>query len=149
MGASYPKALGHNDGGDEAMPVEESGNMLIMALSYAQKTGDNSVLSATYSLLTQWTGYLVSDSLIPANQISTDDFEGALANQTNLAIKGIVGIRAMGQIATILGKTADATNFNGIAAGYVTKMLTYATASTNDHLCVFSGCRPKGFTLIL
>ena len=116
------------------MQVEESGNMLIMALSYAQKTGDNSVISATYSLLTQWTGYLVSDSLIPANQISTDDFEGSLANQTNLAIKGIVGIRAMGQIATILGKTSDATNYNGIASSYVTKMLGYATASSKDHL---------------
>lgn len=50
------------------MPVEECGNMLIMALSYAQKTGDTSVISATYSLLAQWTSYLVSDSLIPANQ---------------------------------------------------------------------------------
>lgn len=44
LGSSYPKALGHNDGKDEAMPVEECGNMLIMALSYAQKTGDYSLL---------------------------------------------------------------------------------------------------------
>ena len=42
--------------------------MLIMALSYAQATGDNSVLSATYTLLAQWTTYLIADSLIPANQ---------------------------------------------------------------------------------
>lgn len=40
MGAHYPRANGHNDGNDEAMPVEESGNMLAMMLSYAQKTGD-------------------------------------------------------------------------------------------------------------
>lgn len=45
LGASYPKAIGHNDGGDEAMPVEECGNMLIMALSYAQKANDNSLLT--------------------------------------------------------------------------------------------------------
>lgn len=45
LGASYPKAIGHNDGKDEAMPVEECGNMLIMTLSYAQKSGDNSVLT--------------------------------------------------------------------------------------------------------
>ena len=31
-------------GNDEAMQVEESGNMLIMTFSYAQKTGDLSLL---------------------------------------------------------------------------------------------------------
>lgn len=139
MGASYPKAIGHNNGADEAMPVEECGNMLIMALSYAQKTGDNSVISATYSLLAQWTSYLISDSLIPANQISTDDFEGALANQTNLAIKGIVGIGAMAQIATLLGKTSDATSYRNTATSYVTKFQTYATASSKDHLTLAYG----------
>lgn len=34
-----------NLGTDEAMPVEECGNMLIMTLSYAQKTGDLSLLT--------------------------------------------------------------------------------------------------------
>jgi len=59
-GTSYPKALGHNNGNDEPMPIEgawgnlkawpllishaESGNMVIMALSYAQKSGDLSQL---------------------------------------------------------------------------------------------------------
>ena len=57
-----------------------------------------------------------------------------MANQTNLAIKGTTAIRAMGQIATRLGKTSDATNYNNIAAGYVTKVIGYAMASTNDHL---------------
>ncbi|KAF7352670.1 DUF1793-domain-containing protein [Mycena venus] len=112
LGSSYPKALGHNDGADEAMPVEESGNMVIMALSYAQKTGDISHLQTYSALLNQWTGFLVSDSLIPANQISTDDFAGALANQTNLAIKGIVGIGAMGKIEALLGNTAQSMNYS-------------------------------------
>lgn len=51
IGASYPKAIGHNDGKDEAMPVEECGNMLIMALSYSKKTGDNSLLTEYVSSL--------------------------------------------------------------------------------------------------
>ncbi|KAG9084530.1 hypothetical protein FS749_005150 [Ceratobasidium sp. UAMH 11750] len=87
LGAHYPNATGHNDGGDESMPVEESGNMLIMALSYTRATKDNSLISNNYNLLTQWTQFLVEDSLIPAEQLSTDDFAGHLANQTNLAIK--------------------------------------------------------------
>ena len=44
IGAHYPQAIGHNDGKDEAMQVEESGNMLIMTLSYVQKTGDTALL---------------------------------------------------------------------------------------------------------
>ena len=52
-----------------------------------------------FKLLDQWTQFLISDSLIPAEQRSTDDFAGFLANQTNLAIKGIVGIKAMSRIA--------------------------------------------------
>ncbi|KAF7355439.1 DUF1793-domain-containing protein [Mycena sanguinolenta] len=147
LGSSYPKALGHNDGADEAMPVEESGNMVIMALSYAQKTGDISQLQQYTTLLAQWTGFLVSDSLIPANQISTDDFAGALANQTNLAIKGIVGIGAMGQIETLLGNTAQASNYSGehgqarkwrTMAGYP-QWQTFAASSTGAHLTLNYG----------
>ncbi|KAH9482400.1 Glutaminase A [Psilocybe cubensis] len=134
LGASYPNAVGHNDGRDEAMPVEESGNMVIMALSYAQKTGDNSQLQQYKGLLDQWTQFLVSDSLIPANQISTDDFAGSLANQTNLAIKGIVGIKAMSQIAELVGTPAQSANYSSIASSFVTQWQKLATSSSGQHL---------------
>lgn len=58
----------------------ESGNMLIMALAYAQKSGDNSQLMTYASLLDQWTQFLIADSLIPESQISTDDFAGSLVS---------------------------------------------------------------------
>lgn len=111
VGASYPKALGHNDGGDEAMPVEECGNMLIMALSYAQIANDNSQIKQYFDIIDGWTQYLITDSLIPAEQLSTDDFAGHLVNQTNLAIKGIVGIRAAAEIASLTGDSAKADNY--------------------------------------
>ena len=106
--------------------------MLVLALSYAQKTGDKSVIWATYPLFTQWTGCLVNDSLIPANQISTDDFEGALANQTNLAIKGMIGIRAMGEITTMLARSAMPVS---IASNYATKMLSYVLSPAPAIIC--------------
>lgn len=139
LGSSYPKALGHNDGADEAMPVEESGNMLIMALSYAQKTGDHSHLTRYAGLLDQWTQFLIADSLIPANQISTDDFAGSLANQTNLAIKGIVGIGAMSKIAAILGDTAQSANYSSIATSYVTQWQKFSASTTGAHLTLSYG----------
>ncbi|PPQ99075.1 hypothetical protein CVT24_003635 [Panaeolus cyanescens] len=130
LGGSYPNATGHNDGRDEPMPVE--GN-------YAQKTKDNSQLQQYSNLLNQWTQFLIEDSLIPANQISTDDFAGSLANQTNLAIKGIIGINAMSQISTILGNTAQASNYSQIAASFVNKWQTLAESTTASHLTLSYG----------
>ncbi|KAJ6628752.1 DUF1793-domain-containing protein [Mycena sp. CBHHK59/15] len=139
LGSSYPKALGHNDGADEAMPVEESGNMVIMALSYAQKSGDISHLSRYFALLDQWTQFLITDSLIPANQISTDDFAGPLANQTNLAIKGIVGIGAMAKIQALLGHKAQSANYSSIATSYVAQWQKFSSSATGAHLTLSYG----------
>lgn len=79
IGTHYPNATGHTDGNDEPMPLEECGNMVIMALAYAIYSGNTTYLEAHYSKLTQWTDYLVKDAIYPANQISTDDFAGPLA----------------------------------------------------------------------
>lgn len=79
IGSHYPNATGHPDGQDEKMPLEECGNMVIMALAYAQRSEDVQYLHQHYDKLMQWTRYLVDDALYPANQISTDDFAGPLA----------------------------------------------------------------------
>ena len=73
--------------------------MLIMTLAYAQRANDTTYLSQHFEILDQWTQYLIEEALIPMNQIPTDDYAGALANQTNLALKGIIGIEAMAVIA--------------------------------------------------
>jgi hypothetical protein len=121
IGSNFPNATGHSDGKAEEQPLEECGNMLIMTLAYAQRANDNAYLSQHYDILKQWTGYLVDESLIPANQISTDDFAGSASNQTNLAIKGIIGIEAMAQIANRTGHVADGQKYTQIAHDYVKK----------------------------
>lgn len=68
------------------------------------------IMHTKSKLLEQWANYLVSNTLLPANQASTDVFAGPLANQTNLAIKGIIGIKAMSVIAGMLGDTAMQAN---------------------------------------
>lgn len=116
---SFPNATGHPDGNAEQQPLEECGNMLIMTLAYAQRTNDIAYLRQHYPILQQWTAYLVNDSLYPQNQISTDDFAGALANQTNLALKGMIGIEAMAVIANLTGNTADYSYYSSIAHSYI------------------------------
>lgn len=142
----FPNALGYPSGNDEKMPLEECGNMIIMTLAYAQRAGDTAYLTQHYAKLEQWAGYLVDEALIPASQISTDDFAGSLANQTNLALKGIIALKAMGQISNLTGTTStyDATadsylpqwenygiNFNATPAH---AMLDYNDADSNGLL---------------
>ncbi|KAK3305377.1 uncharacterized protein B0T15DRAFT_195150 [Chaetomium strumarium] len=98
---TFPVARGYPEGNDEPMPLEECGNMIIMTLAYAQRARDTAYLSAHYPKLAGWAQFLVEESLIPASQLSTDDFAGTLANQTNLAIKGIIALKAMSHIAQL------------------------------------------------
>ncbi|KAJ7618784.1 hypothetical protein FB45DRAFT_932463 [Roridomyces roridus] len=135
--AHYPKALGHPQGLDEVSC--QSGNMLIMAYGFAKATGDLSQIKRYRALLDQWTQFLIDDSLIPANQLSTDDFAGTLANQTNLAIKGIVGIRCMAEIAKLLGDNATFANYSSIAADYVTQWQQLAASTSGPHVTLAYG----------
>ena len=128
LGAHYPNATGHPDGKDEPQPLEECGNMLIMTLAYAQRNNDNAYLSQHYNILKQWTQYLIDEALIPADQISTDDFAGSLANQTDLALKGIIGIQAMAVIANLTDNAVDGANYTNIAQDYITQWQTLGIA---------------------
>ncbi|KAG9241990.1 glutaminase [Calycina marina] len=125
---NYPNATGHNYRADEPMPLEECGNMIIMTLAYYQRTKDLAFLHQHWVLLTQWTEFLIEEALILPSQISTDDFAGPLANKTNLALKGIIGIEAMSYIANLTGHTAQATNWTNIAYSYITQWQTLGIA---------------------
>jgi len=76
-------------------------------------------IGSSYKLWKQWTGYLVREALIPSNQLSTDAFAGWLANQTNLALKGIIGIRAMAEISDLVGHNEDAKYYRDISETYI------------------------------
>ncbi|KAH8887383.1 DUF1793-domain-containing protein [Thozetella sp. PMI_491] len=90
-------------------------------------------LSRSYKLWKQWTGYLVRESLIPHNQLCTDDFAGWLANQTNLALKGIIGVKAMGEIAGIVGQADDAKYYEKVANEYIEKWQDYGVSRDQTH----------------
>jgi len=89
-------------------------------------------LGRSYGLWSQWTGYLVEYSLLPENQLSTDDFAGWLKLQTNLALKGIVGIKAMSELATIMGEHEDAKYYRNVSETYVEKWEGYGMSNDFD-----------------
>ncbi|KAH7136087.1 glutaminase A [Dendryphion nanum] len=90
-------------------------------------------LEGSYDLWKQWTGYLVEFSLEPHNQLCTDDFAGWLALQTNLALKGIIGIKAFSELADLLDRTGDADNYRNISEVYVKKWEEFAISRDGTH----------------
>jgi len=127
IGGNYPIASGDDSSSSEG--VEQSGNMLIMTLAHARATGDGSLISQHYNLLKDWASYLGENSKAPTNQISADGQSDA--NMTNLAIKGIIGIKAMSDISLALGKTGDAEQFSSIATEYADSWQTWAMSSSS------------------
>ena len=122
----YPKANGQVYGGGEKteenqMPVEETGNMLLMLGGLASLHDDVSLAKQYWPTIEKWAVYLESKGFDPENQLSTDDFAGHLAHNANLSVKAILAIAAAGDMAHRLGNDADATRLRGVAAGMVPK----------------------------
>ncbi|KAL8842910.1 MAG: hypothetical protein Q9170_000314 [Blastenia crenularia] len=133
LGSHYPNATGHVEGDDEYMPVEESGNMILLSYAYYIFTSDTTYLRLHYPKLRQYASYLIAFSLTPGNQLSTDDFAGQLVNQTNLAIKGIVGIAAMSSIAALVNDPASASNYSTAADSFYSQWTSYAINPEGTH----------------
>ena len=111
---TYPVVNGRDDGG-EAMPVEESGNMLILCDAIAQSDGNTKFLEKWWPQLSQWAQFLEQYGLDPENQLSTDDFMGHLAHNANLSIKAIVGLAAYGDLCRLRGDAVNAKKYRDLA----------------------------------
>lgn len=106
---TYPLANGQTYGGD--MPIEESGNILIMTAAIATVEGNADYAAKHWETLTTWTDYLVEYGLDPENQLCTDDFAGHFAHNANLSVKAILGIASYGYLANMQGKKEVAEKY--------------------------------------
>jgi hypothetical protein len=127
---TYPIAPGRDDGG-EGMPVEESGNMLILCDAICQEDGNANFVSPWWPQLTQWAAYLEQYGMDPENQLCTDDFMGHLAHNANLSIKAILALAAYGDICRMRGDTANAAKYGQLAKTDAQHWMT--VASDGDH----------------
>ena len=127
---TYPIANGTDDGG-EGMPVEESGNMLILCDAIAQADGSAAWVTKWWPKLTQWETYLEKYGYDPEDQLCTDDFMGHLAHNSNLAIKAILGIAAYGDMCRMRGDSATADKLQKLAHQYADHWMQ--AANDGDH----------------
>lgn len=126
---TYPLANGQTYGGD--MPVEESGNMLIMAAAISHFEGNASYAEEHWETLTTWANYLLEYGLDPEEQLCTDDFAGHLAHNINLSAKAIMGIAGYGYMAEMLGKDDVAAQYMGEAKSMAQEWMEMA--DDGDH----------------
>ncbi|GAB1415386.1 DUF4965 domain-containing protein [Paludibacter sp.] len=126
---TYPLANGQTYGGD--MPVEESGNMIILTAVLAANEGNAKYAEKHWDVLTTWTDYLVSEGMDPANQLCTDDFAGHFAHNANLSVKAIMAIASYGYLADMLGKKEVGEKYTNTAKEMAQKWVEMADAG--DH----------------
>jgi Glutaminase A six helical-hairpin domain/Domain of unknown function (DUF5127)/Domain of unknown function (DUF4964) len=133
---TYPKANGQVYGGGEKseenqMPVEESGNMIILTYGICRADNNTSYAEKYWSSLEKWAEYLKEKGLDPENQLCTDDFTGHLAHNTNLSVKAIVALDCYSKICEMTGKIDKAEEYHNLAKGYAKKW--EEMAFDNDH----------------
>jgi len=116
---TYPIA-DHNTTQQEPMPMENTGNMFLMLagiLKFDPERDVSALFPKYWPLLSSWADYLNASLPFPANQLCTDDFTGKLANNTNLAAKGIVALEAFAGLCEAAGQP-DCQKYRDSARGF-------------------------------
>lgn len=136
---TYPHATGQAYGGGELteedqMPVEETGNMLIILAALARAEGNAGFAKPYLPLLENWAGYLLSKGFDPENQLCTDDFAGHLAHNINLSAKAIVALASYAELCRMCGKPEDARKYRQQAEEFAVRWVSQATEGDHTRL---------------
>eukprot|EP00933_Yihiella_yeosuensis_P016422 TRINITY_DN14041_c0_g2_i1.p1 TRINITY_DN14041_c0_g2~~TRINITY_DN14041_c0_g2_i1.p1 ORF type:complete len:515 (-),score=81.71 TRINITY_DN14041_c0_g2_i1:77-1570(-) len=99
----------------EQMPVEESGNMLILLAGLFKEQKDVAYLKEYWPMLETWAKFIVDSLPDPGNQLCTDDFEGPSPHNVNLAVKGVVGLEAYANLVKAAGDIEQASRYKQVA----------------------------------
>jgi hypothetical protein len=113
------------------MPVEETGNILVLLAALAQMEGHADFAAQYWPVLEKWAAYLKGKGFDPENQLCTDDFSGHLAHNVNLSAKAICGLASFARLCELRGDKAQAAEFMKLAQEYASRWVK--EADDGDH----------------
>ncbi|HEY1789855.1 MAG TPA: DUF4965 domain-containing protein, partial [Verrucomicrobiae bacterium] len=133
---TYPQANGQVYGGGEEsavdqMPVEESGNLMLLFCAVAEMEGNTEFANLYWKQLQRWADYLKKKGFDPENQLCTDDFAGHLAHNVNLSAKTICALGAYAKLCEMRGDAAEATEYSQLAHQFAQRWVK--EADDGDH----------------
>lgn len=133
---TYPQANGQVYGGgerteDNQMPVEETGNLMILMGAVAEMEGNADFAGLYWTQLEKWAEYLKAKGFDPENQLCTDDFAGHLAHNVNLSAKAIVGLGSFAKLCQMRGDQAKADEYFKLAREFAQRWVK--EANDGDH----------------
>jgi len=110
---------------------QESGNMVLMFTALAKAEGNADFASHYWPELQQCAEYLRNEGMDPANQLSTDDFSGHLAHNSNLSIKAILALAGFATLADKTNRKAEALEYRDVSRNMAERRVQLA--GDGDH----------------
>jgi hypothetical protein len=137
IGNRFPNATGNGYGGD--MPIEESGNMIMMVGNIVFHPDANmdeakAYASLHYDIMSQWADYLYNNCLYPVDQLSTDDFIGNTELNSGLALKGILAMATFAKISELVGNATNAEFYTKAVEEFVPIWISESMHMDKTHL---------------
>lgn len=147
---TYPKVNGQVYGGTDPklemqMPVEECGNMILMAAAVCIAQKDSSFGEEHMEQLMSWAKYLLENGADPNNQLCTDDFAGHLAHNCNLSLKAIMALAGLAEILKMAGRQEEADRYEKAAREMAANWVKTAANGDGSYRLAFD--QPGSFSM--
>ncbi|KAF8903983.1 hypothetical protein CPB85DRAFT_1226086, partial [Mucidula mucida] len=139
LGDAYPTATFDTSKLNATRAIEDSGSMLIMGCAHAKFSNDTSKIQRYYALYKQWADYFAVCTLRLLISFSTDSDGTPKQNMANLALKGILGTRAMAEISAAVENNGDHSTYLASSSMISSWKSQYTSSDTGRHLVATDG----------
>lgn len=129
LGLRYSQVVSHEE--QTMTPVDASASLIIMTAAFMRYTGSAALAAKHYYTLKKWADYLVQNALIHQAQLTGDWYETTpVANQTNIALKGLIALRSIVEIQKVVGMTNESSTYSDAANNGLQQWIQLSSSGT-------------------